>query len=63
MKTETVSNIQDFKTKWGIQGWELLLQAFIARAPAFPGDTELAKKIAEFSGDLITVLENEGKDK
>lgn len=52
-------NIHDFKTKWGTEGWRLLIEAFIKRAPSFPGDLELAGKIGEMVSDLESALESE----
>ena len=47
---------KDFIKKWGVEGWMLLIEDFIRRAPDFPGDCEAAKKIGEVVADLSDVL-------
>ena len=54
----TVQTIADFKEKYGTKGFHLLIAEFIARAPEFRGDKELAAAIAQAMGDLEEALKN-----
>lgn len=52
-----VTDIHEFRTKWGTKGAGLLIEAFVEKAPAFEGDSEIAKKLGEMIGDLQFALE------
>lgn len=49
--------VDGFIKKWGILGPGLLISEVIQRAPSYPGDAELAKKLGEMVADLEDALE------
>jgi hypothetical protein len=51
-----VTNISEFKKKYGEVGWQLTIAAFIERAPWFPGDRKLAGEIGIMVADLSSAL-------
>lgn len=52
----SVTNIQEFKKKYGLNSVGLLVASFIRRAPAFEGDEALAKKLGIVVADLESAL-------
>jgi hypothetical protein len=49
-------NIQEYLQLHGYRGLSLLVAKFIERAPAFPGDNELAREIGIVIGHLESAL-------
>lgn len=45
-----------FVERYGYKGLTVAVSEFIARAPEFPGDVELAKVIGEMLGNLEVAL-------
>ncbi len=57
-KPTPVVSVEDFIRKWGTKGWSFPIEKFIADAPSFPKEKELAGIIGEISADLETALTN-----
>ena len=52
-----VASIHEFRKKYGTQGFQLMVEEFIRRAPEFKGDGDLAKMIGVAAADLQFALE------
>lgn len=49
--------IQEYARRYGTRGTEMIVEELILRAPAFPGDKEIAKALGVMMADLREVLE------
>lgn len=53
-----VTNISEFKTKYGEIGWTFAIEEFIKRAPPFLGASGIAGEINRMVADLKAALKN-----
>lgn len=57
-KPAAITDIHEFRTKWGTKGPTLLIGRLIELAPEFDGDEALAGMLGEMMGDLQFALEH-----
>lgn len=55
-----MDELQVFVAKYGRRGFGLVVREFIARAPTFEGDEELAKHLGKMLGELEDVFDRVG---
>jgi len=52
-----MTKIEEFKKKYGVKTFGLLIEAFITQAPEFEGDKRMAGELGKIVADLESVLE------